>query len=89
MPRIESAERIVKLETQMTNMDNKLDQHCINNDKGFEMVLNEIRNLRADVKDTYATKEEIRPLRAFVYGTLSLLAVTVAGFMVWVVQRVI
>ena len=39
---IKMSERIVKLETQMTNIDKKIENHCTDNKEGFKAVLKKL-----------------------------------------------
>lgn len=86
---ITTMERIVKMETQIDNLDKKISDHCKANDKGFVDVIVELKELRQDIKNTYATKEEVRPLRMAVYSSIGILAAALVGFVFWIFQKAI
>jgi len=47
----------------------------------------EFDDFKAEVRNTYATKDEISPMKKFFYSALSAVAVALVSFWVWITQR--
>ena len=86
---VSTSERIVKMETQIENLDKKISDHNVSNEKGFDSIILAIKTLRQDINETYATKEEVRPLRLAVYTSIVIFVTALVGFGFWLLQKAI
>ena len=86
---VSTAERIVKMETQIENLDLKISDHFTQNKDGVQTVLNEIKLLKKEIKDNYVTKAEFNPIRTALYSVVCLIVAGLIAFGFWLLQTAI
>lgn len=72
-------ERIIRLETQMNNIDKKVEDGFKAIDIRFDKMETLINAFVKTVGETYTTKEEFSPVKKVVYGAVTIALVAVLG----------